>query len=826
MEVASSSEAMAGSKNATSDATLTDACVGSINHVLDSAFKGLRFDPQMQTSGKRRSKLRAPTSSAPSSSVKAVSSGKEGCGQEPEHDSADSAGDHLPTATSPESGDERDNGGEETFEDKYDDEFAAIDDELEAKKRAATTLLQRLFATRAAAAAADLRLAREYKDQGVLLGSHLPIGDMEISHEQELGEEEAQLGPLLAARDILQSYRAQSMRESGNLPWTDDLNFKSPTRRISGSAAEGGSHWLTKTSATVHREALNIPSSYGPAGSKRHRPAPTGKQDPESSSTWRRQEYSKNLCSQKVRIPSSKNCNSLASRAAAAAEMERMGRGLGFLRHPKHDERSRWHTAKVTSAMGRQNDSSGGYFVSDPPVLKFQDYEAGEVYRAVMRVRNVSALARSCRILPVSNATPYFAISRVDFPQGNSATIAPGMAVEVAIDFFPETRGDYSSELAIMTEAGPVVVPLEARRRPPDLDLPADGVIKCGACLLGTAKTHVFRVKNSGGDVRLRFLRDEDLEGGPAEGDLDERVRIGPFDVYPTELSLPEGESAEVSVLFAPVETGSHCVTLTIIQDNCEMRALSLQAYCEQAQIDIIQVDECIEFEEGGELTHLYFNGVTMGGRMVKSLRLRNPGLVPLPISWNIDAKKASTFSVQPPLAVLQPGSDCSFAVSFSPSENCAEVAEAKIVIEGVPPEALPSLAPTCRLEGMPLHFPPRLRHWFRSLSVNQQHRSSVSSSRLGDEFIALFGGWWSYGENDSTEDPRSEDETSTLGKCMVTAEDFLEDIGYDLACDFERSLASTRQLDPLLDAVNSDFTALAIHVSAVCFVAGMAVLN
>jgi hypothetical protein len=65
---------------------------------------------------------------------------------------------------------------------------------------------------------------------------------------------------------------------------------------------------------------------------------------------------------------------------------------------------------------------------SPPPQVVFSDYEVGRVYSCHVKVRNLTQVVRSLRLLPP--ASQYFHMSLPRMPQDNSC-IAPGMAAEV-----------------------------------------------------------------------------------------------------------------------------------------------------------------------------------------------------------------------------------------------------------------------------------------------------------------------------------------------------------------------------------------------------------
>jgi hypothetical protein len=64
--------------------------------------------------------------------------------------------------------------------------------------------------------------------------------------------------------------------------------------------------------------------------------------------------------------------------------------------------------------------------------------------------------------------------------------VAPGMAVELAVRFTPDSPADYDDVIVAVTPAGRLEVPLRGRRPPPALTL--GGAVDVGPALLGQSK--------------------------------------------------------------------------------------------------------------------------------------------------------------------------------------------------------------------------------------------------------------------------------------------------------------------------------------------------
>ncbi|KAF5403784.1 hypothetical protein PHET_02873 [Paragonimus heterotremus] len=224
-----------------------------------------------------------------------------------------------------------------------------------------------------------------------------------------------------------------------------------------------------------------------------------------------------------------------------------------------------------------------------------EQYEASEEirrfkFRLKIRVRNISQLSRSLRILPPK--TVYFCLAKVDFPQGTRSTVAPGMAVHLTVHFRPDTLGRYEDEIVVEYEAQlkPLIVPLIAQRLQPEINLPAQ--FNLGKCTVGSTKmTRVhMRNKNSNQTGRFRFIfmsqaiYEQYETRGLIEFDnfwstaqLSQGLDTEGFLVVPACFRLDSLESIDLEISFSPLTTGSHTVPLALVCDNGSTRWSSLE---------------------------------------------------------------------------------------------------------------------------------------------------------------------------------------------------------------------------------------------------------
>ncbi|KAF6778408.1 hypothetical protein AHF37_02196 [Paragonimus kellicotti] len=234
-----------------------------------------------------------------------------------------------------------------------------------------------------------------------------------------------------------------------------------------------------------------------------------------------------------------------------------------------------------------------------------EQYEASEEIRKLklrlkIRVRNISQLSRSLRILPPKTA--YFCLANVDFPQGTRSTVAPGMAVHLTVQFRPDTLGRFEDEIVVEYEAQlkPLIVPLIAQKSQPEINVPAQ--FNLGKCLVGsTKKTRVqMRNKNPNQTDRFRFIfmshatYEQYKTRGLIEFDnfwsnaqLSQGLDIESFLVVPACFRLDSLESIDLEISFSPLTTGNHTVPLALVCDNGSTRWSSLEGFGESIGIEL-----------------------------------------------------------------------------------------------------------------------------------------------------------------------------------------------------------------------------------------------
>ena len=95
---------------------------------------------------------------------------------------------------------------------------------------------------------------------------------------------------------------------------------------------------------------------------------------------------------------------------------------------------------------------------ASPFVLHFGGYEVGKVHKQVLRVYNTADYSHRVHVVPPG--TPFFK-SHVDKKHG---VIAPGMCLDVAVEFCPKEWRYYYDCIRVHSEEENLLVPIHAYR--------------------------------------------------------------------------------------------------------------------------------------------------------------------------------------------------------------------------------------------------------------------------------------------------------------------------------------------------------------------------
>lgn len=281
-------------------------------------------------------------------------------------------------------------------------------------------------------------------------------------------------------------------------------------------------------------------------------------------------------------------------------------------------------------------------------------------------------MSRRVRLLPPYSK--YFTVGELELPRGveDNGLIAPGMQCATRIRFTPDSWADLDDTLTMVTELGRFQIPLVANREPPRLTM--EESVEVGACFVGHSLTRTIEVRNIGGRGRFRLepetyakkafppragllqnhkvgrgtttsaelakrlgldlVDDEDLEPNTR----DRRVYAGAFSVTPGEFLLDKDETVCLEVTYEPEEPGRHRAFIKFACDNCYKNDLILNAEACEAQSFLSHLDGREPYP--GEIESgrpLFFGQVSPGGRVERSIMIRNDSKLPVRYEWRVE---------------------------------------------------------------------------------------------------------------------------------------------------------------------------------------------
>ncbi|NXU58869.1 DLEC1 protein, partial [Turnix velox] len=349
-------------------------------------------------------------------------------------------------------------------------------------------------------------------------------------------------------------------------------------------------------------------------------------------------------------------------------------------------------------------------FLVSPPIVLFSDYEVGQVYEMTIELQNITSTSHHLRLIPPS--TSVFAIGPGKFP-GKGGMIAPGMTCQYAVQFIPESLGDYEDCIVVETQVSePLLIPIQAKRPPPVLTLPH--IIDCGSCLVGGLKMTIILCRNEGFSTGKFCIMPK--KDGPTPDfrpvDTVGYVIQDPFGIYPAGFELAPGQSTTVEVVFFPSTPEASQQTYTIVCDNCQASDVTVTGVGQLIDLELVFITGGESKPDPGEVPgvtaqHLIqFDPQNPHTTEEKRLVIRNSTHVELPFYWQIvkpnlkplipeetsDPTKLrynqdteSAFSLNPEQGVLLPCADHEFILTYNPQELKSYHSVIQMVLRDIP---------------------------------------------------------------------------------------------------------------------------------------------
>lgn len=170
----------------------------------------------------------------------------------------------------------------------------------------------------------------------------------------------------------------------------------------------------------------------------------------------------------------------------------------------KERQKNRQLEGTTQIAGGRVFEGAG--FISKPESLEFMDFEVGQSYRRSFVLTNVSYTFNSFRFVPLSEDVVDF----FDIHYPKPGRMSAGISCTLEVRFQPQLNKDIDTAIKLLTETGPIDIPIRCRIRKcfPRLTM---SDIDCGTITIGQKTVTEFKVKNTGAlSSAFRIVRVEE----------------------------------------------------------------------------------------------------------------------------------------------------------------------------------------------------------------------------------------------------------------------------------------------------------------------------
>ncbi|KAG2790202.1 hypothetical protein PC129_g16128 [Phytophthora cactorum] len=633
----------------------------------------------------------------------------------------------------------------------------SIAQELENKHERARALLKFMENRQQEAAEADTRIAEELSQNGLVIKAQIPVGpthlrldDHELRVSREKGADFGEFADsLLHAKTLVAEYEQRRLEVSGNMKKV----ILSPTRRTAASGNGENIGYLDTTLSSIKRTEATLDQHKNHiAGVKiahAEQRAIAAKASPQKDEVHLNRQDMDETTLMSSPIEQEKKMNPVEKRKNMVI-LERMQTKLDFVRNPRYavPDLTKDGKTNVGDDLTESNTSAKPCFdvVPKPPII-FTEYDIGGIYEQVVYVRNTSVLSRCARILPPG--TIFFSMASVSFPE-ERGMVAPGMHVELRIRFSPDSRGDYKDSFTVQYEteqsvapgstgtpgaagSAQMVVPLMARREPPELTLPL--VVRAQNTLVGGRSVTSLVCKNLGGKGRFWLMNEPtwsrlehlqiasnglnptrsavEMLGG--EYTLEATMDIGPFRMTPNDIELEKGESVSFDLVYTPSGVGEQRERFVMVCDNCLVRVFQIVGRGCQVDIAATHVNDApidTTIAEMGPLDRLFFpEEVLVNARARHTIVIANETPLDVKYSWKIhplieetqadggkdkamvlslSSERTPPYRITPESGVFALSSSKEFTIEFLPVEARTYACQATLMIKDIPACSMP----------------------------------------------------------------------------------------------------------------------------------------
>jgi len=602
---------------------------------------------------------------------------------------------------------------------------ADIDARLATQREQAEALLSFLREAHQLAKTQDREEEDDLKRQGVLVGAHVPAPpttlDLPAERLKRIGGDFSD--HLVDAQRLVGANLYEMKRRAGNVPWAGEEGLNKET--LLHPTVPG---YLKPTPAHLNRETLQLELSTAVRGEKRRPvPQPAGEntkdgpgpetldwdfglngdydleKEPAAFAQQTAGQPTQTSKGGKLQKQKKKPTGmKLAQEAEEQRIMIEMDEKLSFLKNPRYDYDADNNKRMLTSVSAAPTV----FIEASPSRVVFDDYAVDETYNKVFTLRNSSSISRTLRILPPSSQ--HFHIGNVQYPGKDVSMLAPGMSMKVTVRFTPDSLGQYEDRITVLSENGECYVHLFARRDPPTLDLvdPVD----IQACLLGSFRVQEVIVKNTGGHGRFRILDEQDYPQPRHAQWLQKKLRVGPFQIWPTQLNLQAQEQAVLFVRYTPQELGEHNAHFVLVSEGCDVRRYMLRSRAQEVCLSFQQIGQAVAKPKHSLPKSLLFPPLSVGELATDTVKVVNTSSLDFEVRWNLlDVEEKSLtpfcpgklctnttsctkgFSISPVGTIIPAGESVEFCMQFTPLTISSVKARAILVVNKVPVISVPT---------------------------------------------------------------------------------------------------------------------------------------
>lgn len=389
-----------------------------------------------------------------------------------------------------------------------------------------------------------------------------------------------------------------------------------------------------------------------------------------------------------------------------------------FLRNPRYANKSVTAvptvplagTIKMKTPRGTQDELLPPTLEAQPSIITFDRYVAGQTYSASIKLRNVSRVSRRVRVFPL--ASRFFHASNPVFnsgSNGDSGSLAAGIACEITVEFAPDSLDDYEDTLVVATEAGRIDIPIIARRSPPVLTIAS--MLDAGVAWTNDRSLYGFPCINAGANRGTFWLIPDDhpdyqnlvniqkctkeMVRKFQEAEERDEVVTGPFTISPAKFDIAPGQKHLLKVLLEPTVVGRVTKKLVLLCDNTLVQTVNVTGEGWEPDIELTQIEDMpVQIQDNSSAPiSVVFDDMPIKGHTCKEIVITNKTPLPVPFHWmmmdlpqwfpqnHYDRPLEDVFFIEPNEGEFPPNTSKKFVVTFLPDHAILYRNQAQLVI-------------------------------------------------------------------------------------------------------------------------------------------------